>query len=116
MRVVAISPFARLRIGVPLGYSMVMDQNLGRRCRPMPRPKFGRSRPTTTAAAPAPLRLIHLQVVGRQQMATAADIGYGHGLEDAFEGKAHQISFGCIKAGPRYQFQRVAPSCTGLPH
>lgn len=102
-RVTAISPFARLRIGIRLGYSMVMDQNLCRRCRPMPRPKFGRTRPTTAAAAPATFRLVHLQVVGREQMAIAAYVGYGHGLEDAFQAKAHHISFGCFKARPRYQ-------------
>jgi hypothetical protein len=59
--------------------------------------------------------LVHLQVVGREQMAIAADIGYGHGLEDTFQGKAHDISFGCSKARPRYHLQRFAPSCTGLP-
>jgi hypothetical protein len=79
-----------------------MDQNLCRRL--MPRPKFGRSRPTTAAAAPTTFRLVHLQVVGREQMAIAADIGYSHGLEDTFQGKAHHISFGCSKARPRYQF------------
>jgi hypothetical protein len=79
-----------------------MDQNL---CRPlMPRPKLGGSRPTTAAASPATFRLVHLQVVGREQMAIAADIGYGHGLEDTFEGKAHHLSFGCSKARPRYTF------------
>jgi hypothetical protein len=57
-----------------------MDQNL---CRQItPRTKFGRSRPTTVAAAPAAIRLVHLEVVRREQMAIAADIGYGHGLED----------------------------------
>jgi hypothetical protein len=66
----------------------------------MPRPKFGRSRPTTAPAAPATFRLVHLQVVGHQQMAIAADLGYGHGLEDTFQGKAHHISFGCSKARP----------------
>jgi hypothetical protein len=70
----------------------------------MPRPKFGRSHPTTGAAAPAASRFVHLQVVGREQMAIAADIGYGQGFEDTFQGKAHHISFGCFKARPRYQF------------
>ena len=72
-------------------------------------------RPTTSAAAPATFRMVHLRVVGREQMAIAADIGYGHGLEHTFQGKAHNISFGCSKARPRYQFQRFAPSCARLP-
>jgi len=38
-------------------------------------------------------------------MAIAADTGYGHGLKDTFQGKAHDISFGCSKAGPRYHFE-----------
>ena len=79
-------------------------------------PKIRRSRPTTAAAAPTTFRRVHLQVVGREQMTIAADIGYGHGFEDTFQGKAHHISFGCSKARPRYQFQRIAPSCNGLPH
>jgi len=70
----------------------------------MPRPKFGRSRPTTAATAPAAFGSVHLQVVEREQMAIAADLGYGHGLEDTFQGKAHHIGFGCSKARPRYQF------------
>jgi len=90
-----------------------MDQNLCRR--PMPRPKCGRSRPTTAATAPAPVRLVHLQVVGREQMAIAADIGYGHGLEQTLLGKAHRFGFGCSKARPRYHLQRIAPFCNGLP-
>ena len=80
----------------------LVNQNLCRH--PMPRPKFGRSLPTTPAAAPATFCLVHLQVVGREQMAIAADIGYGHGLGDTFEGKAHHISFGCFKSRPRYHF------------
>jgi hypothetical protein len=96
------SQFAQLRMGVHLDYSSVMDQNLCRR--PMPRPKFGRSRPTAAAAAPATFRLVHLQVVGREQMAIAADMGYGQGLEESLHGEAHQFSFGCSKAGPRYHF------------
>ena len=67
-----------------------------------PRPKFGRSRPPTAAAAPATFRWVHLQVVGREQMTIAADIRYGHGVEEALQGKAHHISFGCSKARPRY--------------
>jgi hypothetical protein len=70
----------------------------------MPRPKFGRSLPTTAAASPATFRVVHLQVLGREQMTAAADIGDGHGLEDTFHGKAHQLSFGCFKARPRYHF------------
>ena len=77
-----------------------MDQNLCRRL--MPRPKFGGSHPTTSAAAPATSRSVHLHVVGREQMAVAADFGYRHGLEDTFQGKAHHLSFGCSKARPRY--------------
>ena len=79
-----------------------MYQDLCRRL--MPRPKFSRSRPATVEAPPATFRLVHLQVVWREQMAIAADIGYGHRLEDAFQGKAHHVSFGCSKARPRYQF------------
>lgn len=48
-------------------------------------------------------------------MTIAADTGYGHRLEDAFKGKAHHISLGCSKARLRYQYQRFAPSCSGLP-
>lgn len=59
-----------------------MDQNLYRRL--MPRPKVGRSRPTTAAATPAAFHLVHLQVLGREQMAFAADVGYRHGFEDTF--------------------------------
>jgi hypothetical protein len=68
----------------------------------MPSPKFGCSRPTTAAAAPAAFRVIDLQVVGSKQMAVAAHIGYGHGLEDTLLGRANHISFGCFKARPRY--------------
>src|SRR6185437_7440893 len=57
-----------------------MDQNLCRR--PMSSPEFRRSRPTTAAAAPATFGLVHLQVIGREQMTIAADTGYVHGLED----------------------------------
>ena len=88
-----------------------MDQNLCRRL--VPRPKFGRSHPTTAAAAPATSRSVHLQVVGREQMAVAADIGDGHALEDTFQGKAHEISFGCSKARPRYQLRRFATLYAG---
>lgn len=80
----------------------LMDQNLCRRL--MPRPKFGCSRPTTAAAAPATFRIVHRQVVGREQMAIAADTGYGHGVEDTFRRKRHNMTFGCIKSHPRYQF------------
>ena len=90
-----------------------MDQNLCRRL--VPRPKFGRSRPTAAAASPATSRSVHLQVVGREQMAVAADFRYRHGLEDTFQGKAHHLGFGCSKARPRYQFQRFAPSRSELP-
>jgi hypothetical protein len=81
----------------------------------MPRPKFGRSRPTTAATAPAAFGSVHLQVVGREQMAIAADIGYGHALENTFHGEAHDISFGCFKARPRYHLQRIASFCNGVP-
>jgi hypothetical protein len=80
MRFGVISPFTRLRIGIPLDYSVIHGPYLCRRF--MPRPKLSRSRPTTVAAAPATFRLVHLQVVGREQMAIAADTGYGHGPED----------------------------------
>jgi len=95
----------------------------------MPHPKFGRSLPTTAATAPATFRLIHLQVVGREQMAItadfgasdgslaspsvigreqmamAADRGYGHGLRITLQRKAHHMNFGCSKARPRYHFE-----------
>jgi hypothetical protein len=90
-----------------------MDQNVCRRL--MPRPELGRSHPTAAAAAPATFHLVHLQVVGREHMAIAADTGYGHGFGDRFQGKAHHISFGCSKARPRYHLQRIASSCNGLP-
>ena len=48
----------------------------------MPRPKFGASCPTAAPAAPATFRLVHVEVVEREQMAIAADTGNGHGLED----------------------------------
>jgi hypothetical protein len=73
----------------------------------MPRPKLGRSCPATAATAPATSRLVHLQVIGREQMAITADIGYSHGLEDTFQGKAHHISFGCSKARPRYHVTKI---------
>ncbi len=79
-----------------------VNQNLC--CRFMPRPKLGCSHPTASAAAPATLRVVQLQGVGREQMAVAADIGYGHGFEDTLQGKAHYMSFGCSKARPRYHF------------
>jgi hypothetical protein len=37
-------------------------------------------------------------------MAIAADAGYGHRLENTFRRKAHEMSFGCFKARPRYHF------------
>ena len=98
------------------------DQNLRRRL--MPRPKFGRSRPPTAATPPATVRLVYLQIVGREQMTIAAGIGYGHGRDDTFQGKAHHISFGCFKARPRYHFlinnlqeelQRIRNSCARHP-
>ena len=111
MRVLAISQFAQLRIGIPLDYSIVHGPES------MPpayaAPKFGRLHPTTAAAAPATFRF--LQIAGRERMAITADIGYGHGLGDTFQGKAHHLSFGCFKARPRYHLQRFAPSCNGLP-
>jgi len=89
-----------------------MDQHLCRRL--VPRPKFGRSRPTAAPAAPATFGLVYLQVVGRERMAIAADVRYRHRLEDSFQRKAHHISFGCFKARPRYHLQRFAPSCNGM--
>ena len=101
MRFWVISHVARLRISVDLDYSLVHGPDL--RCRLMPRPKLGRSRPPTAAAAPATSRLVHLQVIRHEQMAIAADIGYGHGLEGRFRRKGHDMSFGCFKSRPRYQ-------------
>jgi hypothetical protein len=109
-----ISRVAWLRIGVHLDYSLVHGPDL---CRGLvPRSKPGRSRPTTAAAAPATFRMAHFQVVGREQMAIAADTGYGHGLENTFRRKAHDMSFGCSKARPPLSLaticaalQRIAP-------
>jgi hypothetical protein len=95
---------------------LVLRTQLGRLCIAILAgscPKFGRSQPTTAAAAPATSRSVRLQVVGREQMAIAADAGYSHGLEHTFQGKADHVSFGCSKARPRYHLQRIAPSCTG---
>jgi len=113
MRFWVISLFTRLRTGVHLDYSLPHGPDLCRRL--MPRAKLGRSHPTTAAAAPATSRLVYPQVVGREQMAIAAETGYSYRLESTFRRKAHDMSFGCSKARPRYQFQRFAPSCTGLP-
>jgi hypothetical protein len=101
-----ISQYPRLRIAVRLDYSLVHGPDLCRWL--MPSPKFGRSRPTTAAAAPATFRMVHLKVVGRQQMAIAADTGYHHGLGDTFRREGHDMTFACSKARPRYQF------CTSL--
>ena len=68
----------------------------------MSHPELGRSLCSTLAAAPAASFLIYLQVVWLGQMAIAANIGYVHGLADAFHGKAHR-GFSCFKAGPHYQ-------------
>ena len=102
-RVTVIS--ATIAVSSTVTSRRTMDQNLCRRL--VPRPKFGRSHPTTAAAAPATSRSVHLQVVGREQMAMTADIGYGNGLEDTFHGKAHHLTFGRSKARPRYH-------CNGL--
>src|SRR6185312_14949214 len=103
MRVSATSPFARATNSASTWITLsFVNQNL--RHRLMPRPKFGRSHSTTAPAAPAAIRLVQLQVVGREQMTIAAGIGYGHRLEGTFEGKAHHPCFGCSKARPRYQF------------
>jgi hypothetical protein len=51
----------------------------------MPRPKRGRSRPTTTAATPATFFMSHLQVFGHEQVAIATDVGYGHWFKDTFQ-------------------------------
>lgn len=90
-----------------------MDQNLCRRH--MPHPKRGCSRGTTAVAAPATFCLVHLQVIGREQMAIAADTVYGYGFGDTFQRKAHHISFGCSKACPRYHLQRVRSGYMGDP-
>ena len=108
MRFGVISRVAPLRIGVHMDYPLVHGPDLCRRL--MPRPKLGRSRSTTAAAAPAPFRTVHLEVVGREQMAIPADTAYGHKPEDRFRRKGHDMTLGCIKARPRYQFQRF-----GLP-
>jgi hypothetical protein len=87
-----------------------MDQNLGRYL--VPPTKFGRALPATAATAPAALSLVYLQVVGREQMAIAAKVGNGHGLADTSHGKAHHMSFGCLKARPRYQFPTSPVLCS----
>lgn len=108
MRFGVISRVAPLRIGVHMDYPLVHGPDLCRRL--MPRPKLGRSRSTIAAAAPATFRTVHLEVVGREQMAIPADTGSGHKPEDRFRRKGHDMTLGCIKARPRYQFQRF-----GLP-
>jgi hypothetical protein len=75
----------------------------------MPCPKLGRALLATSAAAPAALPVVYLQVVGCQQMAFAANIGYSHRLEDTFHRKTHHMSFGCFKASPRYHLRWVIP-------
>lgn len=102
MRFGVVSQFAQLRIGVHLDYSHVHGSDLSRRL--MPGSNLGRSHPATAAASPATFRLVYLQVVRREQMAIAADAGYGHGLEHTFRREGHDMSFGCSKARPRYQF------------
>jgi hypothetical protein len=109
-RFCVISQFARLRLGVHVDYYILHGHAS------IPRPKFGRSRPTTLAAAPATFRLVRSQVVGREQMTIAADTGNGHGLEDAFPGEAHHISFGCSKARPRYHFSKNNIEFSELRH
>jgi hypothetical protein len=48
-------------------------------------------------------------------MPIAADIGYGHGPEHPSQGEAHDMTFGCFKASPRYHLRRFEPSYTGPP-
>jgi hypothetical protein len=48
------------------------------------------SRPIPEALTPH--GSIYLQVVWLEQMAIAANIGYVHGLADAFHGKAHHLA------------------------
>ena len=67
-------------------------------------------RPTTAAATRATLRLVRFQVVAREQMAIAAEIGYGHGFEDTFQRKAHHMCFGCFKPRPA----TMPPKTAGL--
>jgi hypothetical protein len=79
-----------------------MDQKL---CRPLLLcPKFDRSLPAASAAAPAAFDFVYPQVVGRKQMAIAASVGHRGALTNAIMGKAHHLCFGCSKARPRYQF------------
>jgi hypothetical protein len=61
MRFWVISQFARYESASTWITLSFMDQNLCRLL--MPRPKCGRSRPTTAAAAPATSRLVHAVVV-----------------------------------------------------
>lgn len=67
--------------------------------------------PDHSGGSASDVRLVHLQVVGREQMAVAADTGYGDGLQGTLQGKA-QISFGCPKARPRYQFLSSRLRCS----
>jgi hypothetical protein len=89
-----------------------MDQNLCRRL--VPRPKLGRSHPTTAALAPATSRSVHLQVVGREQMAMTADIGYGHGSRIRSREKHTTSVLVAPKHAPATNFNglhRRAPDC-----
>lgn len=75
-----------------------MDQYLYRR--PMSRPKFGRSSSATEPAAPATFAWVHPQVVRREQMAIAANIGYGHGLGDPVLGRSKRHEFWLLQSTP----------------
>jgi hypothetical protein len=104
--------FARLGTGARLPYGSSMDQNLGRP--PAPYAKSDRSLPPTAEAAPAAFDFVHPQVVGGKRMTIAASAGYGCGLAYAIAGKAHQMSFGCFKARPRYHLRWAIPDCDPL--
>jgi hypothetical protein len=89
-----------------------MDQNLY--LPPVSGSKFGRSLLCAAAAAPAAFDFAHPQVVGRKQMAIAANSGDVGALIHAIHRKAHHLGFGCSKARPRYQLRRFATLCAGL--
>lgn len=77
-----ISQFPRLRIGIYLAYSIVHGPESMPPAYASPEIRPLEPSSATAPAAPATFAWVYPQVVGREQMTVAADIGYGHGLED----------------------------------
>jgi hypothetical protein len=84
----------------------------------MPRPKFGRPRPTTPAAAPATFRLIHLQVIRREKMTVAADMCTAMGSRIRSRKKHTTSVLVAPKQAPATNFNglhRFGPGCRVAP-